>query len=231
MVCRRRTFLCRRVSRHSRTFLCRRMSSHSRTFLRSRMSRHSRTRLRRRVVRGSRTILRPAWIGRARRARGRRGCVCMRRDGHRACGGHGRGCAVINGRQLTSVGACGVLVGNLVCRRLRMLFPSGRGLLRCRRCRNTTRAVEACSGRVVIHYLGVIGIVNHGGVHLCNCRVIRIVATLPCTAEETNSTVAKAVINPAIESNMRPPVAAVEAVKPAGKAPVGRCPQVADARW
>lgn len=199
---------------------CGRMVRRRRALRSSRVIRHSRSRI----------IRRPANVGWARRSRGRRGGVYMRRGRHRACRSHGRRRAMISSRQLTSVGACGVLMGDLVGRRWCMRFPPGCGLLRCRRRSSPARAVEACSGRVVINYCRVIGIVNNRGVHLGNRGVIRIVTALPCATEETNSAIAEAIINPAVESNMRSPVTSVEAVKTAGKAPIGRCPQDANSR-
>jgi hypothetical protein len=198
-----------------------------------RMVRRCRTLLSRRAVgRGWRRIVRRSTrAGRVCRARRRCGCVCMGRGGHRPCRGHGCRRTMISRRQLTSVGACGVLMGNLVGRRLYVLFPPGRGLLSCWPRGNAARAVEAGSGCVVIHYRRVISVVNHRSVHLRNGRIIRVMAGLPSATEETNSAVAETVINPAVESNMRSPVTSMEAVKSSGKAPIRRCPQDADAGW
>lgn len=73
-------------------------------------------------------------------------------------------------------------------------------------------ALSAIEGDVIIHNRRVhdcsvdVSRVNYGRVDMHDGRVIREDAAIPTPTAETYTAIAKAVVNPAIESNMRTPV-------------------------
>ena len=94
-----------------------------------------------------------------------------------------------------------------------------------------TRAVIASAAAGVGHDLVVgIGVVNHGGVHPGHGRVIAEGIAGPFAPIIAASSVAVAVINPAVKPNRRPPVSLVEIVTAATIAPVAGRPEKPDAR-
>src|SRR5579859_6731284 len=109
-----------------------------------------------------------------------------------------------------------------------------RGLfLRSRARRDAALAVEAGAvhhRRVVDHGAVDVDVAHYGLVHAHNCGVIGKCAASPFAADEADAAVTEAVVNAAVESNVRAPVARVPDVKAAGETPVAGCPEHADPR-
>src|ERR1700732_1287699 len=109
-----------------------------------------------------------------------------------------------------------------------------RGLfLRSRARRDAAGAVEAGAvhhGRVVDHGAVDVDVAHHGLVHVHDCGVVGKGAASPLAADEADAAVTEAVVNAAVESDVRTPVAGVPYVKAAAEAPVAGCPKHAHTR-
>ncbi len=70
-----------------------------------------------------------------------------------------------------------------------------------------------------------VGVVDDGAVHVHDRGVVGEVTALPTTAEEADATVTEAVVNTAVEADMRTPVAAVEDEGAPAPAPVAGGPE------
>ena len=117
----------------------------------------------------------------------------------------------------------------LRCQRRRMRLAPIRFLLRSRTRHDAAGAVEA--GVHVIHDDGPVVDVPHiGHVYVHHRAVIEESAASPLAAAETYTAVSEAVVNSAIEANMRPPIASVPAIEAAREAPVTRGPKHAHRR-
>jgi hypothetical protein len=113
-------------------------------------------------------------------------------------------------------------------RRLNVVLVFVAGFLRARPSLNAARtAVEAGVAVVVVHDHRAIHIhvaveaaadVQHGA-------VIREVPAIPASAHEAHSAKPEAVVDSAIEADVRAPVACVESIHSTRKAPIGRGPQ------
>src|ERR1700758_543790 len=86
-------------------------------------------------------------------------------------------------------------------------------------------------GRVVDHGAVHVDVAHHGLVHVHDCGVVGKGASSPLAADEADAAVTEAVVNAAVESDVRAPVARVPNVKAAGEAPVAWGPEHAHARW
>src|ERR1700688_4458449 len=97
-----------------------------------------------------------------------------------------------------------------------------RGLfLRSRARRDAALAVETGAvhhGRVVDHGAVDVDVADHGLVHAHDCGVVGKGAASPFAADEADAAVTEAVVNTAVESDVRTPVARVPDVKAAAKA-------------
>src|ERR1700676_55460 len=85
-------------------------------------------------------------------------------------------------------------------------------------------------GNVVDHSPIHIGVVNHRGVYVHHRRVVSKHSAIPAPAKEPNSTIAKSIINSAVESDVRPPISCVKKIPAAAPAPITRRPKIADSR-
>src|SRR6476620_2515221 len=104
------------------------------------------------------------------------------------------------------------------------LFPETRRGL------NTAGTVKArTSGPVILHNLTIdVSVANHVWVHPARGRVVVEVVTDPSTTVIVTSVIAIAVVNPAVESNRRPPVTIVENVTASAVAPIAWRPEKTD---
>src|SRR5271170_7469014 len=87
--------------------------------------------------------------------------------------------------------------------------------------------IDSAASAVVAHasvrsndYVSAIGIVDYAGVDAVHFCVVEERAASPVAAVVANATVAEAVINAAIKSNVRPPVACVPGVDALAPAPI-----------
>src|ERR1700757_1339433 len=109
-----------------------------------------------------------------------------------------------------------------------MLLAHGGLFLRSRARRDAALAVEARAvhhSRVVDYGAVDVDIADHGLVHAYDCGVVGKYAASPFAADEADAAVTEAVVNAAVESDVRSPVARVPDVKAAGEAPVARGPE------
>lgn len=134
---------------------------------------------------------------------------------------------VIGGRELVAVHAGGMVMVELVCRRLDMILLHGCLFLRGRLSLDTRAAVEA---RMIVHHCIVdhcpidIGVVNDGGIDVHYRGVVMEETAAPLSAIKSGSPVTIAIIDAAIKSDMRSPITAMPAIDAAGKAPVTGSP-------
>src|SRR5271156_6811245 len=96
-------------------------------------------------------------------------------------------------------------------------------LLRGRPCFDPPGAVE--TGVDVVHNDRPVVDVGHVHVHVHHRAVIEEGAASPLAAAEAYAAVAEAVVNAAVEADVRSPVASVPAVEAAGKTLVARSPE------
>src|SRR4029077_16354579 len=125
-----------------------------------------------------------------------------------------------------------MFVGKWIGRRLEVIFVNSRLLLSIGPRGNPAGAIEAGmvvhDGRVVNDGPIDVGIVNDSRVHVHHRGIVFEAFAGPSSAEESNASVPKAIVNPAVEADVRPPVAHVPAIQSTFKAPVARRPQHAD---
>src|ERR1700676_4292396 len=82
------------------------------------------------------------------------------------------------------------------------------------------------TGNVVDHSPIHIGVVNHRGVYVHHRRVVSKHSAIPASAKEPNSTIAKSIINSAVESDVRPPISCVKKIPAAAPAPITGRPKI-----
>ena len=83
---------------------------------------------------------------------------------------------------------------------------------------------------IVDVYVIHVGVVNDRRIHMHHGSVIGKVTALPAPAPEARAAIAEAVVNAAIEADVRPPVAFMEDECAAAPAPIARSPQQANLR-
>src|SRR6202158_993556 len=91
-------------------------------------------------------------------------------------------------------------------------------------------AVEAYTVEVVHHHRAVVCVVNHGHVDVAHRAIVDELSSAPFSAPETYARVAEAIINAAIETDVRSPVAAVPHVHAFVEAPIPGRPEEAGLR-
>jgi hypothetical protein len=132
-------------------------------------------------------------------------------------------------RKQSTVLAGGLLMLHLRRDRSAVRFVSP-GLLLRRRTRGYS-AVSAVEGnvRVIVHDDGlVIDIGDVGDIHVGHRTVVEKVVTSPFAACETFAEVSEAVINAAIESDVRAPIADIPKIDAIVPTPVSGGPQIAN---
>jgi hypothetical protein len=146
-----------------------------------------------------------------------------------------RGChgwtAVILPRKHSTVLAGGLLMLHLSRDRSAVRFVSP-GLLLGRRTRghSAASAVEGNVRAIVYDHRPVIDIGDVGDIHIGHRAVVEESAAAPFTAGETFAEVSETVINAAIESDVRTPIAGIPKIDAAVPTPVSRSPQKANFR-
>src|SRR5580698_5022636 len=121
---------------------------------------------------------------------------------------------------------CPVLAGrmfvfSLRCQRLGVPLMAIRFFLRRRTRFYTTWAVKA--GVHIVHDHGpVVDVMDARHIHVHHCAVVEECAASPLAAPEAYAAVAEAIINAAIKSDVRAPIAAVPTIQAACESPVAR---------
>ena len=139
---------------------------------------------------------------------------------------------VVHGSKLTAVRSRCVLVLGLCCYRRCVLFVRVSLFLRRRSPVYSTRTVKAgaVDRRVVVDHRLVVNVVNFCHVHVVHRPVVEEIVSPPIPALVTFSAVPVAVIDPAIETDVRSPVTSVPYVHSVVPSPVTGCPQEARRR-
>ena len=89
-----------------------------------------------------------------------------------------------------------------------MRFVRGHAFLRGGRCRRSAWAAVkagAADVRVVDHRPVDVGVVNHGGVHVGDRRVIREMSAAPFSATKSHSAVSESIVDAAVKAHVRAP--------------------------
>src|SRR5207249_9133754 len=73
----------------------------------------------------------------------------------------------------------------------------------------------------------VVGVVDHRDVHVAHGAVVIVISAAPVAADETDASVAEAVINAAVEADSWSPVACVPEIDTFAKSPVAGSPEQA----
>ena len=143
--------------------------------------------------------------------------------------GHRRSCrtTMIHRSQLGPVTPGSLLMLDLRCRSLDMPIPRRHLFLGIRPgidTAGTTIIADPVLRRIVDHRPVDISIVNDGRIDTGHGRIVPEMTTNPSAAIITGTTITIAIINPAIKSDMGPPVPGMPAIQPAGITPVTRRP-------
>src|SRR5271169_209702 len=89
----------------------------------------------------------------------------------------------------------------------------------------TIAPVEADMVHRLVDYSRVVNVVNHLDVHVEHGTVVEKVSAVPTPAFKSQTKIAKAVIDPAVETDVRTPVAVIENKPVAAPTPIPRRPQ------
>src|SRR5208282_4546291 len=90
---------------------------------------------------------------------------------------------------------------------------------------STFAAVVADSVHRLVHHGRVVNVVNDLDVHVEHSTVVEKVSAVPTSAFKTQTEVAKAVVNPAVEAHVRAPVAVPPPISAAFPTPISGSPQ------
>src|SRR6266550_1002421 len=90
----------------------------------------------------------------------------------------------------------------------------------------TTVEADAVYRGVVMDDGRVVGVVDHRDVHVAHGAVVIVISAAPVAADETDASVAEAVINAAVEADSWSPVACVPEIDTFAKSPVAGNPEV-----
>jgi hypothetical protein len=134
---------------------------------------------------------------------------------------------MILGGQKSAVGACGVLMLVLQGGGLEMvLVLSGKFRVVGPSHGATSAAIVTNAAEIVVDYRPVdVGVVDDGGVHVGYGGVVVVDAVAPLSSVEANARVTKAIVNSAVETDMRTPKSGVPEVDATAPAPETRCPE------
>ena len=139
---------------------------------------------------------------------------------------HRSGCwsSAVRRGQLAAILTCVLLVRHLVRSRLEMMLVHRRTLLRIGLCSDSTLAIEARSINIrVIHYSSIdIRIVNDRRIYVGHSSVVVEGIPAPLSADKTDTPIAEAIVDTAVEAHVRTPVTGVPRIQAAGKAPIAR---------
>src|SRR5438034_2354975 len=91
----------------------------------------------------------------------------------------------------------------------------------------TTVEADAVYRGVVMDDGRVVGVVDHRDVHVAHGAVVIVISAAPVAADETDASVAEAVVNAAVEADSWSPVACVPEIDTFAKSPVAGSPEQA----
>lgn len=94
----------------------------------------------------------------------------------------------------------------------------------------STIEADAVTARTLVDHRGVINVVDHRGIHVCDRAVIKIFAAAPVAAVEAHAWISETVVNPSIKTNRRSPISRMPKVEAFIERPVSRSPQKTDLR-
>jgi len=153
------------------------------------------------------------WYTGAKCSRFRSGCDCR--------------LALVHGNPLLRVRASRLFMLSLCGYGSDMFLVDCRLLLSGRtRCDPTGTAVVADPvHRRIVDHCGVVGVVNVGDVHVIHRAVVFELSVVPAATLITFTAVTEAVIDPAIETDLRTPVAFIESKSAATPAPIAWSPE------
>src|SRR5579864_709693 len=140
-------------------------------------------------------------------------------------GRNGRPAMVYRGQQLAIL-SCAMFVVHLHPRGFKVAFVLPAHLIMVRACHDSTTSTvvaHACDVHIVDD--GFIVDMNIGDVDVGYGAVVEVVAAFPISAEEAHAGIAKAVVNPAVETDVRSPVSGMPDVKARAPTPITRRPE------
>src|SRR6266478_4671041 len=115
-------------------------------------------------------------------------------------------------------------------RREMSLTSEGFLLARGTRADSTIAAVEADAIIGPVDHGGVVNVVNGGDVHIVHGAVVVKPVALPASAVVAVAEVSVAVVDAAVETDLRAPVPVIEDISAAAVGPMARSPVVTDSR-
>src|SRR5215469_9078603 len=130
---------------------------------------------------------------------------------HRGIGGP----PMILRSEVRSIGGGRVFMGHLLGCGLHVVFSLVRAFPLRRYCSYSTgTAVEANVAHLATADDGLvhIGVVDHRSVHVDDCRVIREVFAVPCSANKSHSAITESVVHAAVEANLWSPIAGMKLI-------------------
>jgi hypothetical protein len=77
---------------------------------------------------------------------------------------------------------------------------------------------------IVIHHRDVVGVMNNGGIHVGDGGVVGKVPAVPAATVIARAVITTAVVDAAVEADMRPPVTAMKHIEATGVPPIGGGP-------
>src|SRR5580704_386005 len=113
------------------------------------------------------------------------------------------------------------------------MFLVGRGLILSRRASSdptcATVIADAVHCRIVDHF-GVVSVVNIGNIHVVDRSVVLELSVVPAATLITFTAVTETIIDPAVETDLRTPVALIESKSAPAPAPIAWSPEKAGLR-
>src|SRR5580700_10476430 len=93
-----------------------------------------------------------------------------------------------------------------------------------------TVIADAVHGDIIDDGAVDVSVVNDGGVYVGHCGVIGKRSMIPISAHVAHADIAKSIVDPAVEANVRTPVSGVPEIRSAAPAPITRRPKEAHSR-
>ena len=182
------------------------------------------------VVRSGRAVRSRFWRGIITGGRGRASGVRVIELCRFRCRGNWRFAVIFGGTKL-GVAASLIDMANLRGYWRDMVFASCRLVLTSSACFDSSAPpVVAHTRDRLIHNLSVVYVMDDGNVDVVSFTVVVEMATFPSSAFVTMTEVTMSIVDAAVKSDLRSPVAGIEGVSSAIPRPIGRSPQISDFR-
>jgi len=144
----------------------------------------------------------------------------------RSSGGSHLWVTIVHPRELTTVLTSELLVAELIGRGLEVLLVEGRSLLFRLNCTDTAVAAVEADAVVVVHDDGLgVDVVNVDDVDVVHAAVVGEDTMIPTAALIADAAVTEAVVDAAVEADVRAPVTGVKDVCATSPAPVTGGPE------